>query len=141
MKIYISPPEAFEKRFKIKGISKNWRMPAGISPARVEKLGETNEKILIKYFSKLYNLNKNDMNKINVSYDTISSVFYGMTSKMNIDDINSFISGNFGYVVDKDKKYSDLKFKILSKLGEGSYFGWVPSIKTLEFVWKEIKDR
>jgi hypothetical protein len=178
----VAPAKIFEKKFGITGISKNWKMPKGISPSKIEKnlqdsyentakcqnLQDSYEntakcqKLIRKYFDMLYKLNEDDVEQLNYNNENLWDVIFGMTSKFNIDDINSYLAGNYAYVMDADRKYMALKCKIFSKLSgktirpkkyskiEDEYiriseayreysFQYVPSMKTLEKIWEQLK--
>lgn len=68
-------------------------------------------------------------------------VLSGAASGFNTDDIKSYLTGNYFYIVRRNPEWRGLQQKVLGFLPEDASLGWVPCKKTLKAIIKAFESK
>lgn len=152
----VQPPALLEDAFALKNISQAYVMPKGLESRDVEAYalllshavvrGEMTQEQRTKKLSRTFNrlamdnkplralrFDKKDPKKL---FDAV----LGATSGFNTNDIQHFLDGNYGYISERNPKWNKLQKNISRHLGING-LGWVPSMKTLHKIKRQVITR
>lgn len=153
------PPIELEKSCGIKGVSKIWKMPFGMTEKDVEFLfrqflsgGKDERKFL---FDALLKENPDLIVPPNIykSSAAMNNIFVGCTSSMRLDDMLFYITEEpeirkmptkkRGYLVKVNKKDNKEYSELYTSAQRATSFrvGWFPCPKTLEIIIRKMSEK
>jgi len=161
---FCKPPVEFEKKHGLKGISHNYKIPAGLTSQELQiytmitlkrddiAKSERKEKLLETY-NLLISLNPilNEVKKIPDNVNDLYHLILGVASSFNIDDINQFVFNSTPSIKGLEMEQTP-EFKKLSKVFNMNscamsqrlgipHLGWLASPKTLNDISNKMLEQ